>query len=260
MVLYDKIGKNYAQTRKSDPRIVTQLLEILSFSQSFIIADIGAGTGSYSLALAENGYQVIAVEPSNKMRNQAITHPQIDWVEGYAEKLPLPDHSVDTAIIMLALHHFQNHQQALCEAYRVTGGKQVILFTCDPAIISQFWLTKYFPSFIQDFESSFLPITELAAEIQTITNHPVDIIPFPLPDDLSDSFAAVGWRRPELYLNHQIRNGISSFAKLNLDEINLGLSHLQEDLDTGVWDREYGELRQQNQYDVGYRFIHSTKT
>ncbi|NJL64290.1 MAG: class I SAM-dependent methyltransferase [Methylacidiphilales bacterium] len=259
MVLYNKIGKNYAQTRRSDPRIVTQLIEILSFSHSSIIADIGAGTGSYSLALVENGYQVIAVEPSNQMRNQAIPHPKIDWIEGYAEKLPLPDDSVDTAIMMLALHHFQNYQQGLCEAYRVTAGKQIILFTCDPAIISEFWLTKYFPSFIQDIKSTFLPISELTAEIQTITNNPVDIIPFPLPNDLSDSFAAVGWRRPELYLNHQIRNGISSFAKLNLDEINLGLSRLQEDLDTGVWDREYGQLRQQNQYDVGYRFIHSTK-
>jgi ubiquinone/menaquinone biosynthesis C-methylase UbiE len=256
-VLYDKIGKNYAQTRKSDPRIVTKLLKILPLSQFLVIADIGAGTGSYSLALAENSYQVIAVEPSNQMRHQAIAHPAIDWIQGYAEKLPLPNDSVDAAIIMLALHHFENYQQALREAYRVTGGGQVILFTCDPAIISQFWLTKYFPSFIQDVESTFLPISELTAEIQVITNNQVNIMPFLLPHDLSDSFAAVGWRRPELYLNSQIRNGISSFAKLDSAELDWGLAHLQEDLNSGTWEQEYGKLQQQNQYDAGYRFIYS---
>ena len=53
MALYDKIGKTYAQTRRSDPRIATKLLEILQSSQASTIADIGAGTGSYAVILAE---------------------------------------------------------------------------------------------------------------------------------------------------------------------------------------------------------------
>jgi SAM-dependent methyltransferase len=257
MALYDVIGKTYASTRRSDSRIAEKLLEILASSQASTIADIGAGTGSYALALAERGYRVFAVEPSTTMRNQAIAHPAIEWMNGYADNLPLPNQAVDAAIIMLAFHHFQNYRQALWEVHRVVGSGQIVLFTYDPAMISSFWLTKYFPSFIKDVESTFLPIPQLMDEIQTVVGHVVNVIPFSLPHDLSDSFAAVGWGRPELYFDSSIRNGISSFAKIDTDELDNGLSQLREDLENGVWDREYGHLRQQKQYDAGYRFIHS---
>jgi SAM-dependent methyltransferase len=257
MALYDVIGKTYAQTRKSDPRITEKLLEILASSQASTMADIGAGTGSYASVLAEYGYRVFAIEPSAMMRSQAIAHPAIEWIDGYAENLPLSDQAVDAVIIMLAFHHFSDHRQALSEIHRVVGDGQIIFFTYDPGAISSFWLTEYFPSFIRDVESTFLPIPQLINEIQTIVGHPVNVIPFPLPHDLSDSFAAVGWARPELYLDSKIRNGISSFAKLDATELNHGLSRLQEDLKTGTWDKEYGHLRQQKHYDVGYRFVHS---
>ncbi|MBD2058744.1 hypothetical protein H6F88_22545 [Oculatella sp. FACHB-28] len=83
------------------------------------------------------------------------------------------------------------------------------------------------------------------------------MIPFSLPHNLSDSFAAVGWARPELYFDSSIRSGISSFAKIDTDELDNGLSQLREDLEKGIWDKEYGHLLQQKQYDVGYRFVHS---
>lgn len=257
MTLYETIGKDYSRTRISDSRIAAALLEILACSQGSIIVDIGAGTGSYALVLAEHGYRVFAVEQSATMRGQAIAHPAIQWVDACAENLPLPNQSADTAIIILAFHHFQDHQQALREAHRVTGGGQIVLFTYDPDMISSFWLTKYFPSLVTDVQSTFVPVTKLMSEIQTITGAPVRTLAFPLPHDLSDSFAAVGWARPELYLDSSIRNGISSFAKIDTVELNHGLLRLRNDLETGLWDREYGHLRQQKQYDVGYRFIYT---
>lgn len=142
MTLYDIIGKTYTKTRRSDPRIAEKLLEILSPLQaSTVVADIGAGTGSYAHVLAEHGCHVFAVEPSATMRNQAIYHPAIEWREGYAESLPLPDQAVDVAIIMLAIHHCSDYQQALSEIHRVVGNGQIVFFTYDPTMISSFWLT-----------------------------------------------------------------------------------------------------------------------
>lgn len=253
MALYDTIGKNYTQTRKSDSRIVATLLEILNAPST--VVDIGAGTGSYALALAEHGYRVLAVEPSATMRHQATPHPQIQWFDGVAENLPLPDRSADAAIVMLAFHHFQNPQQALKEAYRVTGGGQIVLFTYDPDCISKFWLTRYFPAFVADVQSAFLPIAALTSLIERTTSASVRVMPFLLPQDLIDSFAAVGWARPELYLQDNIRNGISSFAKFDQAELDHGLSCLQRDLESGAWDQEYGHLRYQQASDVGYRFV-----
>lgn len=258
MALYDIIGKSYAQTRSRDPRIAAALLDILKAPPVSIIADIGAGTGSYALVLAEHGYRVLAVEPSATMRNQAIAHPAIYWIDASAEHLPLPDQSVDAVIIMLAFHHFQNYWQALQEVHRIAGGGQIIMFTYNPEMISRFWLTQYFPSFIADVRSTFLPIPKLVSEIEAIAGAVVKTIPFPLPYDLSDSFAAVGWARPELYLDSTIRQGISSFAKIDAAELNRGLSRLCEELETGMWDQKYGHLRQQKHYDAGYCFVHTT--
>lgn len=257
MSLYDLIGKSYAQTRRSDPRITEKLLEILAPSQAATIADIGAGTGSYALVLAECGYRVFAIEPSATMRSQAKSHPAIQWIDAFADNLPLPDGSVDAAIIMLAFHHFQDYRQALREIHRIAGDGKIVLFTYDPEKISSFWLTQYFPSLVADVQATFLTIPRLMSQIEVIANVAVNIVTFPLPNDLSDSFAAVGWARPELYLNSDIRNGISSFANIADNELNQGLANLYKDLETGVWDRKHGHLRQQEQYDVGYRFVYT---
>ncbi|EDX82393.1 Methyltransferase domain family [Synechococcus sp. PCC 7335] len=259
MTTYDAIGASYAQTRQSDPRIAHTLLRILELEEGAIVADIGAGTGSYASVLANYGCQVIAVEPSTVMRSQAIAQPNIQWVDAYAEALPLSDCSVSAAIVMLALHHFKDYQQALREIQRITGGRKVVLFTYDPDAITRFWLTQYFPSFVEDVQATFRPIEALRAEVETITAHPVRVEPFPLPYDLSDSFAAVGWGRPELYLDNSIRNGISSFAKLSDRELEQGLSKLRKDVGTGLWDERNGHLRKQSQYDAGYQFLYTTR-
>jgi ubiquinone/menaquinone biosynthesis C-methylase UbiE len=257
LTIYNSIGKDYSSTRKSDSRIVKTMLDILNRSEISTIADIGAGTGSYAYALASYGYNIIAIEPSQTMCNQAIFHSKIKWIDAYAESLPLSDRYVNAAIIMLAMHHFDNYQQALKEAYRVTGGGSIIIFTYDPNLIRKFWLTDYFPAFITDVQANFIPIYRLVSDLEKITNQTINVDPFLLPNDLTDSFAAVGWSKPELYLDSKIRQGISAFHKIEYREINKGLSCLQKDLKSGRWDKKYNYLRYQNSYDAGYRFVYS---
>ncbi|MGM0852724.1 MAG: class I SAM-dependent methyltransferase [Bacillota bacterium] len=75
MPVYNQIGKTYNTT-----------------------IDIGAGTGNYSYELAEEGYNVIALEPSEIMRTQGKQHRNIHWKEGIAERIPLKDTSVDGSV------------------------------------------------------------------------------------------------------------------------------------------------------------------
>lgn len=260
MPIYDSIGRSYAKTRKSDPRIAQALLRILELSKDSIVADIGAGTGTYAAVLANYGYQVIAVEPSKVMRNQAVAHPNIQWVNANAEALPLSNNSVNATVVMLALHHFTGQQQALQEIHRITKNSRIVLFTYDPDMISHFWLTQYFPSFIGDVQATFAPISVLRTEVERLTSYSVEMESFALPHDLSDSFAAVGWGRPELYLDETIRNGISSFTKVSDSELARGISKLQKDLEAGLWDKLNGHLRKQQQYDAGYRFLYTSSS
>lgn len=78
MPIYDVIGQSYSKSRLPDPRVVYFLLHLLALDNRSIVADIGAGRGGYSRAIADRGSLVYAIEPSYVMRKQAIPHPKCD--------------------------------------------------------------------------------------------------------------------------------------------------------------------------------------
>jgi len=169
MVSYDQIGSGYSRTRRADARIVERITALLSLPIGSRVVDIGAGTGNYSNAIAEKGYQVVAVEPSAAMRYQAQAHSSVVWQAGCAEALPLNDAAVDGAICILAFHHFSDHRQALREARRVTGGGPIVLFTWEPRVFRTFWLFDYFPDIREDDGEMFPPIESVAGMIEEHT-------------------------------------------------------------------------------------------
>jgi SAM-dependent methyltransferase len=191
------------------------------------------------------------------MQKQALEHPQIKWFTGYVENLPLPDKSVDGVVSILAIHHFTHLEKAFQEMQRVTKDGTIVLLTFDIRFAQKIWLYDYFP-FLWEDALRFLPLNEQIKLIQSNTQKRVEVIPFLLPYDLSDLFAAAAWRRPELYLQPEIRAGISSFALANQDLINQGLQLLAADLSNGNWVKQYGDIRNLTEIDLGYRFIRAT--
>ncbi|NMG08422.1 class I SAM-dependent methyltransferase [Brasilonema sp. UFV-L1] len=257
MPIYNSIGQQYSKTRVPDARIVNTLIDQLNLPKGSTIADIGAGTGSYSLALANQGFSVNAIEPSPVMQKQAVEHPQVKWFTGYAEDLPLADNSVDAVISILTIHHFSNLEKSFQEMHRVVRNGAIVLLTFDIRLAQKIWLYDYFPFLWQD-ASRFLPLNELANLIQANTKRHVEIIPFLLPHDLSDLFAAAAWKRPKLYLQQEVRAGISSFALAEPNLVKQGVKLLAADLSSGEWGAKYGEIEKLTQIDVGYRFIRAT--
>jgi ubiquinone/menaquinone biosynthesis C-methylase UbiE len=255
MVSYDQIGHGYSRTRRADPRIVEQITALLSLPLGSRVVDVGAGTGNYSNAIAAAGYRVVAVEPSAAMRIQAVAYPSVIWRVGLAEGLPLGEGEVNAAICILAFHHFPDHRQALREMRRATGGGPVLLFTFDPRAQRDFWLEDYLPDIGQGDEQLFPSIEFVAAMMEEETGLRTSINPFPLPSDLSDLFLAAGWARPELYLDPQVRAGISAFAVADQSRIAAGVDRLKADLASGAWLRRYGSVLKQRSYDAGYRFV-----
>jgi SAM-dependent methyltransferase len=255
MQLYDAIGKGYANTRPADLRIVSALVSSLALPSGSTVLDVGAGTGKYARALADLGYAVVAVEPSEVMRTQAVPHKRIRWLDSCAENLPLADREIDGAFIALALHHFIDRGKALREILRVIGSGPLVIFTFEPRQLGRFWLADYFPALGREICSSFSELEDVAKEVADLTSRKVRTIPFPLPRDLQDKFAAACWATPESYLDSSIRNGISSFALMKPDSVIEGLARLDADLASGRWDAKYRSLRSLATYDAGYKFI-----
>lgn len=89
------------------------------------VLDLGAGTGKLTRQLRDRGLDVIAVEPSEGMREQlARAVPGVPVHAGSAEKIPLPDHSVD-AVLVAQAWHWVDRSRAVPEVARVlvSGGR-----------------------------------------------------------------------------------------------------------------------------------------
>ncbi|MEH2204800.1 MAG: class I SAM-dependent methyltransferase [Nostoc sp.] len=257
MSIYNSIGQQYSKTRVPDIRIVNKIIDLLNLAKGSIIADIGAGTGGYSLALANKGFFVNAVEPSVVMQKQAVEHQQIKWFTCYAENLPLPDQSVDAVVSILAIHHFSHLAKAFQEMHRIIRDGAIILLTFDIRLAQKIWLYDYFP-FLWEDGLRFLPLNKQVNLIQSNTKRRVEAMPLLLPYDLSDLFAAAGWRRPELYLQAEVRAGISSFALANQDLVEQGVKLLAADLSSGEWSKKYSDIHNLTEIDIGYRLIRAT--
>ena len=100
--------KQYAQYRATYPlEAIAAILEGLANPSQLVAADIGAGTGIASRLLGDCGVMTIAVEPNSAMRQEAQYHPQVEFIEGTAEKTNLFDDSVDLVTSFSAFHWFE---------------------------------------------------------------------------------------------------------------------------------------------------------
>jgi len=95
---------HYSKYRSSYP---TKLLDYLTKQiPTGQVADIGAGTGIFTLSLLTRGYDVLAVEPNEDMRIKARELLKIEILPGTAEKTGIASHSVDLITVAQAFHWF----------------------------------------------------------------------------------------------------------------------------------------------------------
>jgi ubiquinone/menaquinone biosynthesis C-methylase UbiE len=254
-VLYDKIGKNYSVHRRADYRITGCLIDYLNIPRNSIIADIGAGSGNYSNALADHGFLVKAIEPSETMKNQSVRNNKVEWIIGAAENIPLPDESVDAVVSMMASHHFTSLPESLTEMNRICPEGPIVWFTFDPREAQNPWIADYFPEIWADAFRIFPPTNELVSLFAKTTGKRSTAYAFKLPHDLNDKFLAAFWREPSAYLNEEVRQAMSGFAVADPAKVECGIEKLKDDLADGRWIQQYGYVLNLDAIDWGYRFI-----
>ena len=257
--IYDNIGIGYSKHRCADTRIVKMLVDLLALSPPSKLADIGAGTGNYCRAVADLGFHVHAIEPSATMYHQGLPHDSVRWYYGTAEYIPLADDSVDGVLCILASHHFSSLETAATEMARICASGPIIWFTFDPRQAETPWIRDYFPAIWESAFKVFPSLEDISHLLEHHARRNVTVTPWPVPWDLQDCFMAAGWRRPEMYLDPEVRACMSAFALADPVTYGNGLSRLQHEIKNGEWRGKYGHLLEREVIDWGYRFLSTTK-
>jgi ubiquinone/menaquinone biosynthesis C-methylase UbiE/DNA-binding transcriptional ArsR family regulator len=126
-----KLGKNYCPGRSWEAigHLALRLVPAIT------VADLGAGEGLISQLIAHRAERVWCIDNSERMvevgtelaRKNGLAN--LTYKLGDIESVPLPDKSVDLAILSQALHHANHPQNAVNEAFRILkpGGQVLIL-------------------------------------------------------------------------------------------------------------------------------------
>jgi SAM-dependent methyltransferase len=104
---------------EAPPGAIDALVRSLGVSDRSTVLELGAGTGKLSRRLAPRSGRYLALEPVPGMRAQfRRALPGVPLVAGIAERLPVPDSSVDAVVAAQALHWF-DIPRAMAEIHRV---------------------------------------------------------------------------------------------------------------------------------------------
>jgi SAM-dependent methyltransferase len=240
---YDRMGLNYSEVRRADPRFAAAIWDALGDARS--VLNIGAGAGSYEPPDRE----VIAVEPSPVMIAQRPPGAAAA-IQGVAESIPLEDKSVDAAMGVFTMQHWDDVGRGLAEVLRVTR-ERVVLLTLDLDATAEMWLCRdYLPEIIENDRRMFPSIERLGSLLPD-----VEVETIPVPSDCTDGFCIALWSRPEAFLDPGVRRASSIWHLLPEAAVDRGLERLSRDLESGEWDRRYGELRDRESLDVGLRLV-----
>jgi len=242
---YDAIGAGYASTRREDPRIAALIQAALGDART--VVNVGAGAGSYE----PRDRDVIAVEPSEVMIAQR--DPSLPpAIHGGAYPLPLDDRSVDAAMAILTIHHWDDDQElGVRELRRVARGPVVIL-TFDADVSARMWLIADYLSEVANLDRNIFPTEETLAEWLggAVETHAV-----PIGRDTPDWSLGSFWAHPERVLDERARSSTSGFARMPPEVVERVVRAVERDLEDGTWDARHGHLRELDEYDAGLRLV-----
>lgn len=242
---YDDIGAGYAITRREDPGIRARIEAALGDART--VVNVGAGAGSYE----PRGRHVIAIEPSDVMAAQR-PRDLPPAIRASAGDLPLRSQSVDSAMAVLTIHHWDEEQERGVRELRRVARGPVVIVTFDPQIAGKMWLMADYLREVALLDQRIFPsLARLSAWLGGDLRIEELLIPRDTPDWMLGSF----WAHPERVLDAKARAATSGFSRMDPAVIARVVSDVQRSLDDGSWDRRYGHLRGLNQYDVGLRLL-----
>jgi hypothetical protein len=242
---YDRIGVGYARTRREDPRLRARIHAALGDART--VVNVGAGAGSYE----PRDRHVVAVEPSDVMAAQRPPELAPALRLGAGE-LPLRDGSVDAAMAVLSLHHWDEAQERGVRELRRVARGPVVIVTYDPLVSERMWLIADYLPEVGELDRRIFPAPE---SIEQWLGGRTRVEELPIPRDTEDWTLGSFWAHPERVLDAGARSATSGFARMPAEVVARVVAAVAADLHDGSWDARHGHLRELPEYDVGMRLV-----
>jgi ubiquinone/menaquinone biosynthesis C-methylase UbiE len=189
----DRLWRGYRQGRALPAEAMRAWMDAVErhadARRPLTVLDLGSGTGRFTPGLADRfGGPVYGVEPAARMREVAVAsskHPNVTYLEGRAEQIPLPDASCDLGFLFFVIHHFTDRGAAAAELVRVLRpGAVVCVRTQFGDRLRDVSWRRYFPraleverSMFPTFEETTAPFTRVGFAIVAVDEVEFEIAP-----------------------------------------------------------------------------------
>jgi SAM-dependent methyltransferase len=141
---YDRDSSTYDSRRFStglgkyeNDAYIQSVMSLLGPLKGRLVADVGCGTGRFSVAIADEGAEIVGVDFANRMLREfwrkakrLDMQEEIHLIESGAQQIAVRDNVFDACICVNTLHLAQDYKRVLKEINRILkpGGKIVANF------------------------------------------------------------------------------------------------------------------------------------
>jgi ubiquinone/menaquinone biosynthesis C-methylase UbiE len=133
---WQKVAEDYPATfAQATQGFVDPLLDAVAAMPGGRLLDLACGPGIVTAAAANRGADASGVDFSPAMLSVArAANPNLQFHEGDAEAMPLPDAAFDAVVSNFGIHHVPRPERALAEAFRVLrpGGRLAFTTWANP--------------------------------------------------------------------------------------------------------------------------------
>jgi ubiquinone/menaquinone biosynthesis C-methylase UbiE len=225
-------AQTYDRTRGASPTVVRFVARSLGPAGGRRLLDIAGGTGNYARALSDLGFRVSVVDRSVPMlRRAAVKVGRGTVVAGDSGRLPVGDRCVDAAVLVSALHQFDDQPAALAEARRVIREGPLVVQAFTKESLAPLFVFEYFPGVGDPPIGMHMTRAELEASLQDAGFSEVTATTY-VYEGLEDGSLAALHSDAALLDEAHLRN-TSFFHRLDPEQRAEGLSRLEEDRASG---------------------------
>ncbi|WP_371617803.1 methyltransferase domain-containing protein [Streptomyces sp. NBC_00454] len=221
----EHVAASYQHGQGLPPRTLNMWLDVFARhvgpAAPDTVIDLGCGTGRFTPLLADRfGARVFGVEPSEPMlevARESHPHPRVTYLQGQAERIPLPDSCAGLLVLFQVVQHFSDPVKAAAEIARVLRpGGTVVLHAFFAGQNFTTTHSRYFPG-AHAIEEARLPrLDDTVAQLRTadlrLTAAEQHVM------DLADGLRS--------YAERMSHRALSIFQYLPEEEIEAGLARL----------------------------------